>query len=53
MTHGNDRRAGYVLTGGPGAWEMRAPPGGCSFETGPPFDTGRPSDTEQIGRAHV
>jgi len=31
---------GYVLAGGPGAWEMRAPPGGCSFETGTPFDTG-------------
>jgi hypothetical protein len=30
---------GYVLSGGPGAWEMRAPPGGCSFETGTPFDT--------------
>ena len=26
---------GYVLGGGPGAWEMRAPPGGCRFETGP------------------
>jgi len=25
---------GYVLSGGPGSWEMRAPPGGCSFETG-------------------
>jgi len=32
---------GYELTGGPGSWEMRAPPGGCSFETGSPFnDTG-------------
>ena len=31
---------GYVLTGGPGAWEMRAPPGGWSFETGSPFDSG-------------
>ncbi len=24
---------GYELTGGAGSWEMRAPPGGCSFET--------------------
>ena len=32
---------GYVLSGGPGSWEMRAPPGGCRFETGSPLhDTG-------------
>jgi len=31
---------GYELTGGPGSWEMRAPPGGCRFETGSPFDSG-------------
>jgi len=36
---------GYVLAGGPGSWEMRAPPGGCSFETGTPFETTAPSDT--------
>ncbi len=33
---------GYVLAGGPGAWEMRAPPDGCSFETGTPLATGTP-----------
>jgi len=38
--HGLITYEGYVLTGGPGAWEMRAPPGGCSFETGPPFEPG-------------
>ncbi len=26
----------WELTGKPGAWEWRPPPGGCSFETGPP-----------------
>jgi hypothetical protein len=26
----------WELTGRPGAWEWRPPPGGCSFETGPP-----------------
>ncbi len=35
---------GYVLSGGPGAWEMRAPPGGASFETGTPFETGPPGE---------
>ena len=30
----------WELTGRPGAWEWRPPPGGCSFETGaPPLDT--------------
>lgn len=36
---------GYVLGGGPGAWEMRAPPAGAAFETGPPFESEPPSDT--------
>jgi Domain of unknown function (DUF222) len=33
---------GYVLEGEAGSWEMRGPPGGDRFETGPPFepDTG-------------
>ncbi len=38
--HGLISYEGYVLTGGPGAWEMRAPPGGSSFETGPRFEPG-------------
>ena len=36
---------GYVLGGGPGAWELRAPPGGAGFETGTPFETEPPCDS--------
>ncbi len=39
---------GYVLTGGPGAWEMRAPPGGGTFETGPRFEPAKPSEPESF-----
>ena len=39
---------GYVLTGGPGAWEMRAPPGGGSFETGPRFEPGTLPEPESF-----
>ncbi len=39
--HGLLTYEGYVLTSGAGAWQWRAPPGGCSFETGAPLlDTG-------------
>jgi hypothetical protein len=37
--HGLLSYGGYELAGRPGAWEMRAPPGGDRFETGTPFDT--------------
>ena len=35
---------GYELGGGPGAWELRAPPGGAAFETGTPFATEPPAE---------
>ena len=40
--HGLLTYGGYELVGAPGSWEMRAPPGGDRFETGPPprRDTG-------------
>jgi len=39
--HGFATYEGWVLRGGPGAWQWREPHGGCSFETGPPVrDTG-------------
>ncbi len=39
--HGLITYEGWILDGGAGSWRWREPPGGCSFETGPPFrDTG-------------
>ena len=37
--HGLLTYGGYVLRGGPGAWEMRGPPGGDRFETAPRLET--------------
>jgi hypothetical protein len=34
--HGLLSYGGYTLEGEPGSWVMRGPPGGDSFETGPP-----------------
>ena len=40
---------GYVLGGGPGAWELRAPPEGAAFETATPTPTATPSATGPPG----
>ncbi len=44
--HGLLTYGGYVLRGEPGAWEMRGPPGGDRFETGPPFEIAQPLELD-------
>ncbi|MGH9019010.1 MAG: hypothetical protein ACRDY1_14760, partial [Acidimicrobiales bacterium] len=44
--HGLLTYGGYALGGGPGAWEMRGPPGGDRFETAEPFGTTQPFELD-------